>query len=83
MKRLIIIGAILAAGVAFAQAPVPSTGVWMLVKHVRFPIAQDVPIGSFPDRTSCDAAWWNAKQNAQFWTEYTCELRLSGKRKRR
>lgn len=90
MKYLVALILFAFATVAQAQAPAPnnappanpSVGVWSLVKHVRFPIPADEVIGRYPDYTSCQYAAYTNTQNNQWWTKYSCEQRVYGKKKK-
>lgn len=70
-------------GVCNAQTPAPAptvTGVWTLVKHVRFPIPSDEAIGRYPNEMTCqNEAYLYTEQHAQWWTTYGCELRAAHK----
>lgn len=88
MQKLLI-SAILSLALtvpAFCQskpspAPTPaSNGVWTLVKHVRFPIVSDSPVGTYPTMQICEhEAYIYGIDHPQWWTDYTCELRAAKK----
>ena len=63
------------------QAPTPAPGPytrWFVIKHVRFPIASDDTVaGPYPDAVTCSAWVSYYQQHPQWWTEYSCEPRLS------
>lgn len=67
-----------------APVPAPATGVWTLVKHVRFPVPSDQGIAVYPSLQICEnEAYMYGIDHAQWFTDYTCELRAASPLHRR
>lgn len=51
---------------------------WVVVKHSRFPFADDVVIGRYPDEASALKACNDAMLHAQWFCSYGVEKRIKG-----
>lgn len=66
------------AQVVPTPVPAPAAGAWTLVKHVRFPIPSDQAIAVYPSLQICEnEAYLYGVDHAQWFTDYTCELRAA------